>query len=224
MAKLKELKVKNAKAGTYSDGAGLLLRVKQSGAKSWVLRVQHMGRRSDIGLGGYPADLTLAEAREKAARLRKIARAGADPRAERDRAKVHTPTFAEAMAAAHLALSKGWSPRTAEAFKASSNTSCRGASDGRRDGAGTQGQHDDRAGIFALRSARHAAGADGCVGPVRGAFAFFSRRERGRTGLSRGRPLTRRRHELEQAGASAAKPSGNPEIASNLLPPGVGHG
>ncbi|MGZ3250592.1 MAG: Arm DNA-binding domain-containing protein, partial [Croceibacterium sp.] len=63
MGKLTDLKVRNAKPGVYGDGAGLYLRVKPSGAKSWVLRVQFQGRRQDIGLGGYPADRSLTEAR-----------------------------------------------------------------------------------------------------------------------------------------------------------------
>ncbi|QGN56175.1 site-specific integrase [Novosphingobium sp. Gsoil 351] len=123
MGKLTDLKVKSAKPGVHGDGAGLYLRVKPSNAKSWVLRVQHMGRREDIGLGGYPADLSLGEAREKAARLRKLARAGVDARAERDRAKVRIPTFAEAMLEAHAELSKGsgWSSKTAVDFKKSLN-------------------------------------------------------------------------------------------------------
>ena len=84
MGKLTDMKVRNAKSGIHGDGAGLYLRVKPSGAKSWVLRVQFQGRREDIGLGGYPADLTLGEAREKAGHLRKLARQGKNARAERE--------------------------------------------------------------------------------------------------------------------------------------------
>lgn len=100
------------------DGKGLLLRVSATGAKSWVLRVQFNGERQDIGLGSID-DLTLAEAREKCAHLRKIARAGGDARAERDRHKEKKPTFKEAMEAAHAELGKGWAEKTAEQFKAS---------------------------------------------------------------------------------------------------------
>jgi len=123
MARLSDLRAKNAKLGMNGDGAGLYLRVKPSGAKSWVLRVQHMGKRTDIGLGGFPADLSLAEAREKAAALRKLARQGVDARAERDKGKVRIPTFKEAMEEAHRELSKGdkWSDKTAAAFKSSMN-------------------------------------------------------------------------------------------------------
>jgi integrase len=119
MGKLTDMKVRNAKAGIHGDGAGLYLRVKDTGAKSWVLRVQFQGRRQDIGLGGYPADLSLSEARDKALHLRKLARQGKDAKEERDREKVVIPTFKEAMLKAHAELSKGWSCKHAAAFKAS---------------------------------------------------------------------------------------------------------
>ncbi|MCC6827415.1 MAG: integrase arm-type DNA-binding domain-containing protein [Novosphingobium sp.] len=119
MGKLTDMKVRNAKSGIHGDGAGLYLRVKPSGAKSWVLRVQFQGRREDIGLGGYPADLTLGEAREKAGHLRKLARQGKNARAERDKDKISIPTFKEAVGKAHAELSKGWSDKNAAAFKAS---------------------------------------------------------------------------------------------------------
>ncbi|WP_370310226.1 tyrosine-type recombinase/integrase [Sphingobium abikonense] len=123
MGKLTDMKVRTAKPGIYGDGAGLYLRVKPSGTKSFVLRVvQHGVGRKDVGLGGYPADLTLAEAREKAHRLRKLARQGKDPHAARDKEKapeVIFPTFAEAVDLAHAELSKGWGGKHGDAFKAS---------------------------------------------------------------------------------------------------------
>jgi hypothetical protein len=125
-----------------SDGSGLSLLVKPNGAKSWVLRVQVNGKSRDVGLGAVDVEgiragafgdddpladlplmqrtmLTLAEAREKAAALRKLAKAGADPVTERDRERKVMPTFAEAVTAAHDALKSGWSDKTAKAFKAS---------------------------------------------------------------------------------------------------------
>jgi integrase len=119
MSKLTDMKVRNAKPGLHGDGAGLYLRVKPSGARSFVLRVQHMGKRQDIGLGGYPADLTLSEARDKAHHLRKLARQGKNAIAERDREKVVIPTFAEAVDLAHAELSRGWGDKHGDAFKAS---------------------------------------------------------------------------------------------------------
>ena len=66
---LTTLKVKNAKPGRHVDGRGLCLLVKDSGARTWVLRMQRNGRRRDYGLGSA-LEVSLAEAREAAAALR----------------------------------------------------------------------------------------------------------------------------------------------------------
>lgn len=118
MGKLTPLGVKNAKPGRHGDGKGLYLLVKDSGAKSWLLRVVFAGRRMDIGLGSTDWT-TLAEARDKAHVLRKHAKEGRDPVAERDREKIVVPTFAEAVTKAHEALGSGWADKTAAAFKRS---------------------------------------------------------------------------------------------------------
>jgi integrase len=118
LGKLTVKQVKAAKPGRHIDGQGLLLHVRASGSRAWVLRIQADGQRRDIGLGS-DSDLTLAEAREKAAHLRKLARQGLDPIAERDRHKRQVPTFAQAIELAHAELSKGWEEKTGEAFKAS---------------------------------------------------------------------------------------------------------
>jgi hypothetical protein len=55
-------KVETAKPGRHSDGQGLLLLVKASGARSWVLQYQIKGRRRDMGLGAWP-QVSLAKAR-----------------------------------------------------------------------------------------------------------------------------------------------------------------
>ena len=115
MGKLTNVTVKNARPGRHSDGDGLHLLVSSSGAKSWVLRVQVNGRRRDIGLGSTSI-LSIAEAREKAAALRKAAKLGRDPISERDKEKVAVPSFAEAAEACHQARSPGWNPRHAAAF------------------------------------------------------------------------------------------------------------
>lgn len=106
---------KMEKPGWHADGDGLYLRVKPSGAKSWALRVQYMGKRRDIGLGSL-ADLSLEEAREKAAHLRRIARRGIDAREARDEHKQLPRTFSEAYDAALAEFSKSWSDRTRESF------------------------------------------------------------------------------------------------------------
>lgn len=118
MAKLTVVGVRNAKPGRHGDGAGLFLLVKDSGAKSWLLRIQVAGQRRDIGLGSV-SDLTLQEAREKAALLRKVARAGGDPIAERDKDKKQAPTFKAAATSCHAELKRGWEPKHAAAWLSS---------------------------------------------------------------------------------------------------------
>jgi integrase len=112
---------KNAKPGRHSDGKGLYLLVKPSGSKSWVLRVQHSGKRQDFGLGSFalePIDadilihkrrsLTLAEAREKARIGREIAKAGLSPSAAWRHVEVELPSFMQAAQQYHAQVSKGW--------------------------------------------------------------------------------------------------------------------
>jgi hypothetical protein len=78
--------------GMYADGGCLYLVVDESGAKRWILRTTIHGKRHDIGLGGL-SWVSLAEAREEAARLRKIARKGGDPLAERRQERIVVPVF-----------------------------------------------------------------------------------------------------------------------------------
>jgi hypothetical protein len=71
-------RVETAQTGRYIDGRGLMLVVKTSGARSWVLRYQLNGRRRDMGLGPYP-EVTLSAAREKALAARRQIIDGVDP-------------------------------------------------------------------------------------------------------------------------------------------------
>ena len=104
---LTALKVKNAKPGRYVDGRGLCLFVKESGSRSWVLRMQHNGRRRDYGLGSA-LDVTLTEARDAAAALRRQVRAGIDPVAERRKSRKVVPSFETAARECYEALKDGW--------------------------------------------------------------------------------------------------------------------
>lgn len=107
MPSLTALRVKNAKPGRHSDGKGLYLLVKPSGARSWVLRVQTDGRRRDFGLG--PADLvSLEEARDKAREGRKMSKAGFDPSKEWKRTRTVVPTFEAAARQYHENVKRGW--------------------------------------------------------------------------------------------------------------------
>jgi integrase len=87
--------------GRHCDGNGLYLIVDPNGAKRWVLRAVINGHRRDMGLGPYRL-VSLKDARELAATYRKIARNGGDPIAERKKAKVVVPTFAEAATTVHV--------------------------------------------------------------------------------------------------------------------------
>ena len=77
--KLSAVEVAKAKGpAVLHDGGGLYLRVSATGAKSWVFRFQLDGKRRDMGLGPFP-DISLAEARAKAAEHRKQRHEGIDP-------------------------------------------------------------------------------------------------------------------------------------------------
>lgn len=71
--------------GVLSDGGGLYLRVRASG-RSWFYIGTLNGKRIEIGLGAE-ADVSLAKAREKAARVRELVLEGVDPREEKAKAK-----------------------------------------------------------------------------------------------------------------------------------------
>ena len=105
---LTALKIRSlSKAGRYADGNGLYLVVDASGAKRWMLRTVAQGRRRDVGLGSTRL-VSLAEARDRAASLRKVARDGGDPVAERRRASIVVPTFEKAARNVHEEHRTGW--------------------------------------------------------------------------------------------------------------------
>jgi integrase len=99
--KLSAVRVRNIKeAGRYADGNGLYLVVDPSGARRWILRTVIRGHRRDLGLGSTQL-VELADARVEAARLRRLARTGADPFVERRRERRKTLTFKEAAKRVH---------------------------------------------------------------------------------------------------------------------------
>lgn len=117
MAHLTAATVKNAGVGKHQDGQGLFLRVYESGAKCWVLRVTMDGRRREIGLGGWPV-VSLADARAKAFEPLAAAACGRDPLIEKRRGDI--PTFREAAKKVHDANRARWrSDRTAVLWWAS---------------------------------------------------------------------------------------------------------
>ena len=59
-----------AQPGTYQDGDGLFLKVDKRGGASWILRVQHDGKRKDVGLGSA-RQMSPAQARNQANQARR---------------------------------------------------------------------------------------------------------------------------------------------------------
>jgi integrase len=99
-------KVVTAKPGKYSDGGNLYLIVSPSGARKWVLRFTWRGKAREMGLGSADS-VTLANAREAAARARHMIAKEIDPIAERKRAG-GVPTFGEMANEVREALSAGF--------------------------------------------------------------------------------------------------------------------
>ena len=93
--RLSPVKVKNTKdTGMYADGGGLYLQVKATDNgtvnKSWVFRyaiaeTHENGRQKERQMGlGSSHTISLAEAREKALKCRKLRDQGIDPIAKLD--------------------------------------------------------------------------------------------------------------------------------------------
>ncbi len=80
------IQVDSLGAGSYSvaNTPNLILRVKPTGTRSWVFRYSSNGKVKEVGLGkAGKRDVGLAEARDKAADMRKAIRDGFDPRTTR---------------------------------------------------------------------------------------------------------------------------------------------
>ena len=92
--KLNAAFVRSAGPGRYADGGGLYLQVDTSGARRWLLRIVVRKKRRDFGLGSAKL-ISLAEAREKALDMRKIARAGGNPQIQKRATEGSATTFEE---------------------------------------------------------------------------------------------------------------------------------
>lgn len=98
-------------------GAGLMLRVSDTGRKAWALRYRNDdGDQRRLALGLYP-DVSLTDARRRCAQARLQATDGADPAGERKRKKAERRaaairTFDDLGAAYFAAIESGeWKPR-----------------------------------------------------------------------------------------------------------------
>lgn len=92
-------------------GLGLLVKPDTAGgigARSWVLRTVVSGRRTDIGLGPYPA-ITLAKAHEKARETRESIAKGLDPVKHRKQSRAAAAHTFRACATQYIDLHRtGW--------------------------------------------------------------------------------------------------------------------
>jgi integrase len=92
MGKLTQAFVRTVeKPGRYHDERGLLLRVTESGSKSWVLRYQFNNRRRDMGIGAYPA-VSLKAARLAVDTCRLQLSQGIDPMEQRSASREEEAT------------------------------------------------------------------------------------------------------------------------------------
>lgn len=100
--------------GYYSDGGNLYLRVSSNLTKTWAFYYKKDGKRTEMGLGSC-GNLSLEQAREKAAELRKQISVGIDPlgdrhqqEAERKAQKAKMMTFQQCADAYINAHRAGW--------------------------------------------------------------------------------------------------------------------
>ena len=94
---LSALEVKRLPPGTYAVGGVADLQHRDTGARSWIMRVRIGGRRAELGLGSYP-EVPVARARELARELAERVRRGegASLLAERREARAKVITFRHA--------------------------------------------------------------------------------------------------------------------------------
>ncbi len=97
---------KISKPGRHSDGGGLYLFIDQHGRRRWIFMYARDGKRTELGLGGG-RDLSLANARAEAGKLREILATGGDPRSERAKDD-RIPTFGECADAYVEVMKPSW--------------------------------------------------------------------------------------------------------------------
>ncbi|MEH6676112.1 tyrosine-type recombinase/integrase [Phenylobacterium sp.] len=108
--------------GLHADGAGLYLRIDETGSKRWVLIFHQHGRRREMGLGSATPDRKLADVRAEAADMKRAVREGRDPIAERKAASLppQDHTFAAVADGLMTDLAKTWrSPKSKAQWEAS---------------------------------------------------------------------------------------------------------
>jgi integrase len=101
------LAIANAKPGVHTVGPNWILRVSNSGSRSWLFRYQANGTIKQIGLGGFPTR-SLSAARNLVEKMREDVAKGRDPAHQLDRLKPKAKTF-QTYALAYLSeFESGW--------------------------------------------------------------------------------------------------------------------
>ena len=95
---LNQMTARSFGGGKYADGQGLWLIKRDKVLGKWILRLVVSGKRREMGLGRWP-DVSIAEARERAATARRQLRDGVDPIFERKKIRRSSKplTLAEAI-------------------------------------------------------------------------------------------------------------------------------
>lgn len=104
---LTALKVRHAGPGRHADMHGLYLIVRDTGTRSWLLRIQHRGQRRDFGLGSA-SQVSLADARLAVAEYRRMIRNGLDPINELGLRRKAVPNFEKVARDCYDAMKGGW--------------------------------------------------------------------------------------------------------------------
>jgi integrase len=94
-------------AGFHSDGGNLYLRVKDTGARSWVFRYKRAGKVRELGIGSK-GDRSLAGARKLAGDMRTALADGRDPAELLSRRDTTAMTFADYAEELIEAKRPGW--------------------------------------------------------------------------------------------------------------------
>src|SRR3546814_9506989 len=97
---------KITKPGRHSDGGGLYLFIDNHGRRRWIFMYAKDGKRTELGLGSA-RDLSLANARIEAIKLREVLVTGGNPKAERAKDD-RISTFGECADTYIAAMSPSW--------------------------------------------------------------------------------------------------------------------
>ena len=199
--------------GLFGDGGNLFLKVDASGNKSWIVRWQGSdGKQRKLGLGPVHT-VSLAEARDKAADVRKLILAGIDPRQARQEVKV----------AAAVAEAKALTSTSAQR-----NSSGHTRPDGRTASTPTNGKRRWRPmrALYSVRSGgrrrcRLGDGSSGTdLGDKKRDGASGTRARRERSGLGQGPRVSDRRIRRDgKAISTSCFPRGVRSARSSTTPP-----